>query len=495
MMSNCGFWSASGEWLAVHGVEGAHPTDARASFGPWAASRRLPPGRLVELSSAFPTPVSALGWQALVPLPGPRKSRSTKNVELAAPVATPAPALDEAALRLFPPLARHELFTVRAWPTWVSTAQPERDEGPEGWFAALGADGKTSRFLVRLVPHRGRLAGEGWRNMLAWALKFHSGVRLAPLNGLPTPAALAAVPAWEYRVEAGKGAESAAWDVQILPGRRLLQEWAPGITDPWEATALLRWVRPGAPAPAALSPGPREPRWADLFARLPVADARLLVQNVLTTLPGGASEAAILFFDSVTLPVGPSGKALVRHVPQEGLPLALLSTLFGARAWTEIDRAKKRLPSEDERRERRSAALADLDLRLAEGRLEWSPSAMDLWQGFYRDPVHRALEDELDQWRHNERWNELMVGDPRVPEGLFRSLDVTDIALCLRDAPDTRWRRFVTVRREAEIREEMAFCQAWAARGELTVERQIDAWRSWDSMTRGLALDDKGREK
>jgi len=490
MMSNCGFWSASGEWVAVHGVDPARPTpDPRESFGPWAAARRLPPGRLVALSPGFPSPpVSAPGWQALVSLPEPRKGRSAPP-DVAAPVAAFSPALDRAWTSLLPPLSRHELFTLRAWPTWVSTARPGQDEGPQGWFAAVGADGKTSRFLVRLVPHRGRLPGDGWRNMLAWALKTHAGVRLAPLSGLPTATALEAAPAWEFRVEAGKDAESAAWDVQILPGRKLLQEWAPGIADPWEATALLRWVRPGAPAPADLPEPAGELQWGELFARLPVADARLLVQNVLTTLPGGAAEAAVLFYDSVTIP-GPSGRTLVRYVPQEGLPLALLSTLFGTRAWNEIDRAKKFLPPEGERRDRRAEALADLDRRLAEGRLMWSPGAMDLWQALYRRPAHRALENELAGWRKNSRWSELMAGDPRIPEGLLRSLDVTDIALCLQDAPDTRWRRFVTARREAEIREELSFCQAWEARGELTIERRIDAWRSWDALARSLVLGD-----
>ena len=40
-----------------------------------------------------------------------------------------------------------------------------------------------------------------------------------------------------------------------------------------------------APAPAALAePASGEPRWADLFARLPVADARLVVQGRRSSL-------------------------------------------------------------------------------------------------------------------------------------------------------------------------------------------------------------------
>jgi len=491
MMSNCGFWSSSGELVAVHGVGAPSP---RASFGPWAATKRLPPGRLVDLSPAFPPVLSeGPGWQALFPRDEPRR-RAGAPPDTASPVATPAPALDAAASLLLPPVSRHELFSVHAWPTWVSTTRPIPGETPEGWFAAVA--GKNSRFLVRLIPHRGRLPGEGWRNMLTWVFQQLPGVRLARLNALPSAEALEAAPAWEYRVEAGQGTESAAWDVQVLPSRRWLQEQAPGFTDPWEATALLRWVRPGAPEPSDLpEPASGEPQWADLFARLPVADARLLVQNVLTTLPGGAAEAAALFYDDVTLSPGTSGRTLVRHLPQAGLPLSLLSTLFGKRAWNEIDRAKRFLPAEGERRRRRSEALADLDLRLAEGRLAWSEPALDLWQALYREPRHRTQQAELVQWRSHSRWDEVMRGDPRVPEALLRRLDVTDVALCLRGAPDARWRRFVTGRREEEIRAEIAFCDQWVARGELTVERELDAWRSWDALARTLALDETGPEK
>jgi hypothetical protein len=401
-------------------------------------------------------------------------------------VATPAPAFDAAAARLLPFRTDHEKFTLKAWPTWVLTVKPAAEEGPGGWYAALEGRTKVSRFLIRLVPHRGRLPGDGWRNMLAWTLRRHSGVRLVRLNGLPTPEALAAAPAWEYRVEAGRGSEAAAWDVQFLPSRNLLQEWAPETAGPWEATALLRWVRPGVPAPVwPLVPG-GEPRWADLLARLPVADVRRLVQNVLTVFPGGVGEAAVLFYDTVTLPPAPDGRTLVRHVPQDGLPLALLSTLFSRRAWHEIERAKRFLPAEGERRRRRSEALAELDLRLAEGRLVWSEEALECWQVLYRNPRHQALEAELAR-RRGDSWTALLKGDPSVPENLLRTLDVTDAALCLRDAPDGRWRRFVTARREAELREELDFCRVWEARGELTVERQLEAWRAFDELVRSLS--------
>jgi hypothetical protein len=403
-------------------------------------------------------------------------------------VATFAPALDTAAARLLPPCLDHAQFVLRAQPTWVSTARPAPDEGPAGWWAALAGDEKASRFLVRLVPHRGRLPGDGWRNMLAWALRSVHGVRLVPLNGLPSAEALAVAPAWEYRVEAGRGPESAAWDVQILPSRRLLTDQAPGITDPWEATALLRWVRPEAPPASGLDPGTSEPRWADLLGRLPAADARLLVQNVLNAGPGGAAGAAVLFYDTVTLAAGADGRTLVRHVPQEGLPTALLSVLFGRRAWAEIDRAKRFLPPEGDRKALRSGALADLDLRLAEGRLAWSEAALDLWQTLYRGPRHRALEARLRAWRDPGRWTEVLAGDPLVAEALLRNLDVTDAALCLRDAPDTRWRRFVTARREAEIQAELEFCRIWDARGELTVERQLEAWEAWDEWQKRITL-------
>jgi hypothetical protein len=408
-------------------------------------------------------------------------------------VATPAPALDEVAARLVPPLVHHDKFDLRSWPTWVSTMVPEPNEGVEGWYAGL--EGKTSRFLVRLVPHRGRLPGVGWRNMLAWSFKT-VGVRLVPLNGLPRPEVLASFPAWEYRVEAGHGLEAAAWDVQVLPSRGLLNEWAPGTADPWEATALLRWVRPGGPTPAAsvetLPEG--EPSWAELFGRWPVADARLVVQNVLNTLSGGAAAAAALFFDALALPPGADGRTLVRYVPQPGLPLALLSTLFGRRAWQEIERAKRFLPPVGEVWAQRSEALADLDLRLAEGRLVWSSLAEDLWNTLYREPLHRERQARLLAARRSGRWPDVLAGDPRVTEALLRGLDVTDAALCLRDVPDARWRRFVTARRETELRAELEFCRVWDERGELTVERQLEAWRAWDELVAGFPLTDGDRE-
>jgi len=400
-------------------------------------------------------------------------------------VATPAPTLDRVAARLIPPQVDHDKFTVRSWPTWVTTVRLHRDEAAEGWFAAV--DGASnSRFLVRLIPHRGRLPGEGWRNMVTWSLRT-TGLRLVPLNGLPRPQVLATFPAWEYRVEAGRGVESAAWDLQVIPSRRLLAEEAPGITDPWEATALLRWVRPG-PVPGLDHQPEGLPSWAALFGRWPVADARLVVQNVLNTLPGGAASAAALFFDTLSLPPGPDGRSLVRCVPQPGLPLALLSTLFGRRAWHDIEAAKRRLPPADEAQTFRSEVLADLDVRLAEGRLVWSAQAEDLWNQLYREPVHRWRQGQLLTLRRSGRWAEVLAGDPRVAEGLLRGLDVTDAALCLRDVPDARWRRFVTARREEELRAELEFCRVWDDRGELTVERQLEAWRAWDELFAVLSL-------
>lgn len=486
MMSNCAFWSESGELLAVHGAGPA--SDPVVSFPDWAAGLRLPSGRLVSLSSGFPAPEApASGWWVL-PSAGLRRKKVPRASDPAAPVAVFAPALDGAAGRLFPLAFDHPKFRWRAWPTWVSTCRPETGEGPQGWYAALGRD-NASRFLVRLVPHRGRLPGDGWRNMLAWTVKERLGLRLVPLNGLPTPEALAAVPSWDYRAEAGQD-DAAAWDLQVLPSRRLLASWAPGTSDPWEATALLRWVRPDPPPELGEASG--EPRWADLLGRLPVADARLLVHNVLSTLPGGAASAAVLFYDRRILPPGADGRSLVRYVPQPGLPLGLLSKLFGPRVWHDIDRARRFLPPEDEQAQLRSEALAEVDRRLAEGRLSWSPGALALWEHLYRGPRLRALAAEIREYRSSGRWERLLSGDPRTAESLLRSLDVTDAALCLRDVPDRRWRRFVTARRESELNEELSFCRLWEARGELTPEREADAWRSWDSLLVALPLTDGG---
>lgn len=485
MMSNCAFWSASGELLAVSGDEAEV---ARASFAVWAASLRLPAGRLVTLSPGFPVPPPpGPGWQTLSPRPV-RPGKPPRVCPPDAPVAVAAPLLDTAASLLFPPAFQHEKFTLRSWPTWVSSVRLEREEGPEGWYAAL-EDAKTSRFLLRLVPHRSRLPGEGWRNMVAWALRS-TGLRLVPLNGLPRAEALAVAPAWEYRVEAGRGADSAAWDVQVLPSRAWLREHAPGTNDPWEATALLRFARPGAPSPllGLSNSSLAEPTWAALLGRWSPADARIVVQNFLNTLPGGAAAAAPLFFDALPLPAGPEGETLVRYVPQDGLPVALLSTLFGRRAWHEIERAKRRLPALGEVARLRSESLADLDLRLTEGRLVWSAEADALWNALYRLPMRRAQQARLRKIRQSQRWAAILAGDPRVPEALLRDLDVTDAALCLRDAPDTRWRRYVTARREAELREELEFIGLWDARGELTPERELEAWRAWDERAASLPL-------
>ncbi len=106
---------------------------------------------------------------------------------------------------------------------------------------------------------------------------------------------------------------------------------------------------------------------------------------------------------------------------------------------------------------------------------------------FIASPLHRVLEVELARFRQSDRGGQNCCGEaPSFLKGFLRELDVTDAALCLRDAPDNRWRRFVTANRETEIREELAFCQAWEARGELTVERQLDAWRSLDEKVRNL---------
>jgi len=236
------------------------------------------------------------------------------------------------------------------------------------------------------------------------------------------------------------------------------------------------------------TPPEGEPRWADLFARWAASDARLVVQNVLNTQPGGAAASAALFYDTITLPAGPDGRTLVRFVPQDGLPLALLSTLFGRRAWHEIERAKRFLPSAGEVRELRAQALTDLELRLSEGRLVWSSQAEAIWDEFYRRPLKRSQESRLEAFRQSDRWASLLEGDPRVAETLLRNLDVTDVALCLRDVPDARWRRFVTARREAELKQELEFCRAWEGRGELTLERQLEAWRSWDELLNALPL-------
>jgi hypothetical protein len=235
----------------------------------------------------------------------------------------------------------------------------------------------------------------------------------------------------------------------------------------------LRWLRPG------VLPSPIEGvlTWRTLFTHLAASDVRLLVQNVLMTGYDGAASVADVLFS-----IGLDGKPR----PRKDLPLAWLSTLFPRRQWAEIERASRALPVGDPE-PRRALLLGDIEEKLASGALLWSPRALELWELGYRQPRRAALLNELEALSSGFDWKAWYQNPPLVLEGVLRNLDVTDAALCLETAPDARWRRHVTRRREVELRAEAEFCRQWRSRGELMVERELDAWQSFLEETRKLA--------
>lgn len=482
MMSNCAFWSSAGELVALYGADGADPVVA---FGAWARDQELGPGRLIRWASASGLPaVSRPGWQRALAVGGRRKGSWDDRLSTTAPVAVVQADADPWASQLIPGRFVHERFVFRAQATRVLTCQLEALEVPDGWYAALGPNDQTG-FLVRIVPVNGRLPGPGWRSALVHSLRQGSGWNLRPLIHPPTNEALTRVAAWEYQVEAGPSGAEAAWHIQAFPGRGLLREWSGGLDDPWQATALLRWLRPGIESAAV--DDSEALNWTALFRRWSVADARLVVQNVLLSRSGGLADAAAVIFDRVEVQTG-DGKRLVRHRPHWGLPVAELRELFGNRTWRELERIKTQLPPGAERRTLADAVMVDLDQRLVEGRLALSSEGVRWWTALVRQPWDRRAEQELNDYQSSSRWAQVLGGDPRRAEALFRRLDVTDFALCLRQVPDRRWRRFVTARRQAEVEAELEFCRQWQARGELTWARQLDAWRSWDAILDDLPL-------
>jgi|GEM_PF-2183673 len=485
MMSNslrplAGFWSVSGELRAVYwGATGAVPAPLPAG------SRQ--PGRLVKLTlDQLPgvSPPSLPGWVFLFSPPKVAKKwskRRRKKREVAAvstartdaPATAPTLANDSYARRFLPARFVHDQFVFTSMPTWIVTPKVSPEENPQGWLSLVDETSLASLFLVRIPPRRGKLPGAGWRNILSFVLKQNWKAKLVPIPALPTPEVLAASVAWEFRVDAGPTeTEQATWDLQVLASQGLFSSWVGRTCDPWEATALLRWLRPGVVAPALTD----TLDWRLLLTHLPAADARLVVQNVLIPASGSAATVANLFFD-----LGADGKARAR----KDLPLAWLSTLFPRRQWLDIERAARNLPAGDPQ-QRRLELLDDVEVKLASGSLLWSDTALSLWESGYRQPRREALLRKLGELSLRFDWAAWYQNSSLVLEGVLRNLDVTDAALCLAKSPDARWRRYVTKRREQELREEAEFCRLWRARGELSVERELDAWQSFLELTRHL---------
>ena len=483
-----GFWSSSGELLALYWTRTDLPmprsVELESALNTQHEALGLRSGRWALLNAQYLNPQPAEpeepGWIRTVPrmrrLSPPRKTQVSKEFRSDAPCTAPAPAMDVWALKVLPTKFEHEHFSFRSQATWIRTIEPELGEIPEGWYAVLDALTRQSFFIVRIVPRNGKLPSPGWRNILGWILRSRWGAKLVPLNSLPSITALQSAPAWEYRVEGGLQENRAAWDVQILPSRKLLSRWLGTEADPWEATALLRWVRPDLPGMETVNSQEQPLDWVRLFGFLPAADARLLVHNVLLTLPGGAATSATLFYETTE----------TRIVTLEGLPMAYLSTLFPHRAWREVERARRHLPAAEIRAENRLEVFSLIDKALIEGRLSWSQETMDFWDAGYRQPRDQALGKELDQLRQSGIWEKILAGNPLVPDEALRRMDVTDAAICLRTVPDKRWRRHVTARREAELKEELAFLDILEHRGELLLERQWDAWNTFSNLISDL---------
>ena len=450
------------------------------------------PGRLVLLTAESLPGVNApedAGWQFQFsapperPAPKSRKERRERQKsDAAAGPRTDAPATaatlatDTWARKFLPARHQHAQFFFSSMPTWILTPRVNADESPEGWWAVLDETSRKSLFLVRIPPRRGKLPGQGWRNILAHVVKQGWNARIVPIPGLPSPQVLAQSVAWEYRVDAGPNeSDLATWDLQILPSRGLLSSWLGRSVSPWEATAHLRWLRPGATSAVAPTQGKLD--WATLLAALPAPDARLLVQNVLLPADGGVSAVADLLFS-----LSADGKSR----PRKELPLAWLSTLFPRRQWAEIERASRSLPPGDPE-PRRAELLDAVEARLSSGALLWSAESLARWEAGYRVPRREALARELAALSGAFDWGSWYQQPALVLEGVLRSLDVTDLALCLEKAPDARWRRFVTKRRDDELRLEAEFCRIWRSRGDLSLERELDAWQSFLEETRKFA--------
>ena len=152
----------------------------------------------------------------------------------------------------------------------------------------------------------------------------------------------------------------------------------------------------------------------------------------------------------------------------------------------DIERAARKLPPGDPQ-QRRHRLLDDVEAKLVSGSLLWSGAALSLWELGYRQPHRERLLRELGELSLGFDWVAWYQNSPLVLEGVLRNLDVTDAALCLAKAPDARWRRYVTKRREQELSEEAEFCRLWRARGELTARRELDAWQSFLELTSQLA--------
>lgn len=411
--------------------------------------------------------------------------RGPSTAEIGRFVAVPASLADLWARKILPSSVDYPAYQFRSRPSGIGFLTLENDP-VEGWRSWYTDGDNKPLFLVRLVPKPGRAAplpSEGWQNILNHVIRQGPASHSAPLSALPRQDTLDKLPYWEYLVEAGpRNQVPASWTVQVFPSRRLLSSWAGSDRDPAETTVLLRLFKvhlPWAWGTPEFSPPPdRADTLGAFLASLDTPDLRAVVQNVLLPLTGAGGLGRLLFYkDLVRL----SSRTVVKVLSSPWLPETQIEGVLGSRARQDLDQARRhgRVESYAVWRDLQDELCQIVENRLRSHELEISPLGQSAWETLYRKPFDQAQEKELATLVSQAPWTDLLSSDSRIGEDVLRSLDVTDAALCLRAVTDGRWRRLVTSRREGELKKEMEFLDILEARGELSLDRTLDAWRQF----------------
>ena len=361
---------------------------------------------------------------------------------------------DPASWKALPPSAEFSEFSWKAESTGLASAPLSR----RGIVLIARAEGESMPVLAAVLPAVGaRAPGEGWVNAFRRVWELHTGLRVSVLQDEEgARASLEGQPVWTYRAGIAAKAGSAWRTVEIVPSRRALADWAGRDAAPWSLSAGLRlWHRPGElpENPDGLSVSERlEAVWQSLSP----ADLRLAWEN--SVIPAFGPVAADLF------PL------------RDRLPYAVRSVLKPS-VRAELDR---RMRLTGDKADEASLVLDvgwSVEKARRTGKFAWSPHAEGVWKSLWLDPFARKDQAELDSLATPETWNLFLSENAPTVEETLRRLDLTDLALCLRLAPDGRWRRHVSAGREAEVRREMDYCAALEKRGELSRDRVLDAWR------------------
>jgi hypothetical protein len=369
---------------------------------------------------------------------------------------------DLASWKPLPPRADFSEFSWAAESTGLASASLSL----KGAVLVARAEGEAMPVLAAVLPVVGtHEPSPGWVNAFRRVWEFHTGLRVSVLQEQEgARASLAGQPVWTYRVGVTSPSGSAWRTVEIVPSRRALASWAGRDADSWSLSASLRlWQSLGElpENPDGLSvPERLEAVWQSLSP----ADLRLAWENGV--IPAFGPTAADLF------PL------------KERLPYAVRSVLK-ASVRAELDRRRRQ---GGDHTDEASLALEvgwSVEKARHDGKFTWSPHAEGVWKSLWLDPFARQDQAELNKLASAKTWSRFLSESPPVIEETLRRLDPTDLALCLRLAPDSRWRRHVSAGREAEVRREKDYCEALEKRGELSLERVLDAWRcfhqEWES--------------